>query len=162
MARGSYGYDGAASVPELYTGECAVLVHGIRHQCVGADVVIVPKSRVGKGCVIGAGIDGNVTRAHDAPAPLSLHPAKGGTHAWHRVRHAAGVRHTVETVARRYGADFYRLEQNVVARIARHLKVPRACFTRVYIPVAPTRKSIFDATMVGLSGPTTLSCAAAR
>ena len=58
--------------------------------------------------------------AHHAPAALGLGFAEGGAHLRQRVGHAAGVRHLIEAVRRRYGADPHRLEQDIEARIARH------------------------------------------
>ena len=122
-------HDRAAAVPQLDSREGAVFVYGIGHERMGANIVFVPQGREGQGRVVGAGIDRDVACTDDTPAALGLRPAERRAHVRHRVGHAAGVRHRVEPVGRRYGADLHRLEEHVVAGIARHtsktISVPR-------------------------------------
>src|SRR5262249_2710923 len=109
-----------AAVPELDAGEGTVLVHGIGHQAVVADVGVAPQAAIGKGRVVG-------TRMYRAVLGVDHGPAAGRLHAAHRRQglrpsptHAGAVRHLIEAVLGRLRADLHRLEQDVVMRIARH------------------------------------------
>ncbi len=114
----------AAAVPELDARQGPVAVNGIGHQCVGADVIIVPERRIGQRGVVRARIDGHVAGAYDAPAAFGFGGTEGGAHARHRIGHAARMRHGVEAVGCRHRADLDGLEQNVVAGIAGHVPAP--------------------------------------
>src|SRR5579862_4724158 len=65
-------------------------------------------------------MDGDVTGTHHSPAALGLGAAEGGAHVRHRIGHAGGMRYGIEAVACGDRADLHRLEEDVVAGIARH------------------------------------------
>ncbi len=58
--------------------------------------------------------------ADDAPAALGLDRPHDGERGRVAVAHAVAMRHLVEAVLGGDRADLYRLEQDVVSRIARH------------------------------------------
>src|SRR6185437_4000554 len=78
--------------------------------------------------MVGSGVDGDIARADDAPAPFSLGLAEGRTHARHGIRHAARMRHGIEAVGSCQRPDPDRLEQDVITGVAGHASVFRGGF----------------------------------
>ncbi len=108
------------AMPELDSGQCAVPVDGVGHQCMGTDVLVVPQNGKRQRGIIRAGMHRHRAGAHHPPAAFRLGYAEAGAHLRQRIGHAAGVRHLIEAVRRGNGPDAHRLEQNIEARIARH------------------------------------------
>src|SRR3569833_986491 len=90
----------------------------------GAIVVTVPESCIRQWRVIGAGMHGDVSGAHDSPAAFCFHLAEAGAHARHGVGHAAGMRYGVKTIGCHHRPDTDGLEQDIESRMTRHLTDP--------------------------------------
>src|SRR5688572_8747181 len=63
-------------------------------------------------------MDGTGAGTDDAPAALGLDLAEPGADPGQGIGHAACVGHLIEAVRCRHRPDLYRLEQDVVARVA--------------------------------------------
>ena len=84
-----------------------------------AHVPLVPEARHAIGAVVGARVDGAVFGIDHAPAALGLDLAEAPQAAGKIDAHAGAMGHLVEAIGRGDRADAQRLEQKVVARIAR-------------------------------------------
>ena len=112
-------------MPQLYTCQCAVLMNGVSHERMGADIVVVPEGRVGKWRVVGGRVHRDVSSANDAPSTFRFRRAETSAHARHGVGHAAGMRNCIKTIGSGDRADTDRLEQNIESRMTRHTGTPR-------------------------------------
>ena len=113
-----------AVVGQLDGGQRAMLVHRLAHQRVVRDVVIVPQPRLDIGRHVAAGMDLAFLGRDHGPAALRLHAPHGGMGVRVAVAHAVAMRHLEKAVLRGDRPDADRLEQDVVARIARHESPP--------------------------------------
>ena len=105
---------------ELDPRERAVRVHVLDEAFVRGDVVVVPEPAFDIAADVGAGVDLHLLGADDSPSSLRLDAAHHGMRRRIAVAHAVAVRHLEEPVARGHGPELDGLEQNVVARVARH------------------------------------------
>ena len=108
-----------AAVDELDPGQRAVLVHLLDQPLVHRDVGVVPEPALDVPGDVGRVVELDLLGAHDRPAALGLDAAHLGVGARVQVAHAVAVRHLEEAVAGRHRPDRHRLEQDVVARVAR-------------------------------------------
>src|SRR5262249_1171241 len=108
------------AVPQLDPGKRAMAMHGLGHERLRLYVVLIPERREGVGSVVRGGMDRAVFGADHAPAAFGLHRTHGCQRLRQGIAHARTVRHLVESIPGRHRPDADRLEQDVVARIARH------------------------------------------
>ena len=113
-------HGGVAGVAELDAGKRAMLVDLLGNAGQHRNVLIAPEAEFDIGRDIGAVVDLHHLGADHGPAALGLHAAHGGQRRGVAIAHAVAVRHLVEAVPRRHGADAHGLEENVVAGIAGH------------------------------------------
>ena len=104
---------------ELDAGQRAVRVHLLDQALVRRDVVVVPEAPLDEPADVRAGMDLHLLRADDRPAALGLDAAHHRVGRRVAVAHAVAVRHLEEPVARRHRTEGDRLEQDVVAGVAR-------------------------------------------
>src|SRR6476646_6558285 len=97
-----------------------MLVHGVRHHGHRRYVAIIPEPAFVKWLAIGGRVNFRFLGRDHRPAALRFDPAQPRQRLRLRPADASTVRHLVETVPRGDRPDPYRLEQNVVARIAAH------------------------------------------
>src|SRR6185312_7520742 len=116
---------GATAMPQLYTRQCAVLMNGVSHERMRADIVVVPEGRIRKWRVVGGRVHRDVSSANDAPSTFRFRRAETSAHARHGVGHAAGMRNCIKTIGSGDRADTDRLEQNIESRMTRHTGTPR-------------------------------------
>ena len=104
----------------------------VRHMAMGDDIALVPEGGADRGRLIDLGMDRAGFGAERRPAALGLDRAMGGIGPGLQRAGPGALRHLVEAVLQRLGPDPDRLEQDVVAWIARHLtgsprKIRRRC-----------------------------------
>ena len=110
----------AAGMAQLDPGQRSPLVNGVGHVPVIDDVALIEQARNDGDWLIGLGMDHAGFRAERGPAALRLHLPVHGIGARPLHPGAGALRHLEEPVLQRLRSDGDRLEQRVVAGIARH------------------------------------------
>ena len=109
-----------AAVGQLDPGEGAVPVRLLGHEREVARVVLVPDRCETTGQKSESGLTSASSVQTAGPAALGLHAAEVRLRARLLAPEARAVRHLVEAVPQRLRPDLDRLEEDVVAGIARH------------------------------------------
>jgi hypothetical protein len=107
-------------MPQLDARQGPMPVYRIDHQRLYLDVVIIPQAAVGQRCIIRTRVDGTVAGVDDAPAAFGADFADCRARVRHLMSGTAREWRLVEAIRRGHGADLYRLEKSVVARISTH------------------------------------------
>ena len=110
----------AAGVTQFDAGECIPLVDRVGHVPVIDDVALVEQAGDDGDRLIGLGVDHAGFGAERRPAAFRLHLAVHRIGARPLDAGAGALRHLEEAVLQRLRADGDRLEERVVAGIARH------------------------------------------
>lgn len=118
IARGEVVLDPAG--PQLHPGQRAPAMHFVGHVAMIDDIALVPDGRAGRCRLIDLGMDRAGLGADAGPASFRLHGPVGEIAARPEHAGAGALRHLVEAVLQDLRSDADRLEQRVVARIARH------------------------------------------
>jgi hypothetical protein len=109
-----------AAVRELDARERPVRVGFVAHDRQVAQVVVVPDASRNDGPEVRVDADERFLGAHGSPAALGLHGAKAGLRGRLLASEPGAMRHAIEAVLERLRADPDRLEEDIVAGIARH------------------------------------------
>ena len=125
-------------VGEFDTGQRAALVNHVGDPGQPGQILLVPDPQFDERPDIGRGVDLNLFGADHSPTSFGLHPAHVGLAGGIPVAHAVAVRYLVEAVTCRHRADLYRLEEDVVARIA-HMSSCRVLGVRFRIAYSVNR-----------------------
>ena len=98
----------------------ALEVHRLHHQCMLADVIVVPQALLNVRRDIRRMMNVTFFGRNNSPTALGFHTShcRGALRA--RIAHSATVRHLVKTIASNNRADLHRFKQDVVSRVARH------------------------------------------
>ena len=153
-----------APVPDLDRRERAVLVEHVAHQAQVPDVAVVPEPRADPVRVVALRGDRAVLGAHGAPAALRLHGPEVGLKARPVRAGAVAMRHLEEPVGQRLRADLDRLEEDVVLRIAGHVRPPLSSLP----PFLPARRhfattpAALTSSVTGRVGESSRRCTRAR
>ena len=123
--RGPVG-GGRAAVVQLHTGQRAMRVDRLGGQPQRPGVGLVPDIRGDRRGVVGVGRYRPVLHANPAPAAFGLDGAERGLGPRPDRPEPARVRHLIEAVRQRLGADGHRLEQDRVPSVHRRPPEPPA------------------------------------
>ncbi len=115
------------TVPKFDSGKRAEVMDVIGHGAQIAYVARVPDARRQAVRVVRFGVNGTIFGIDSRPAALGLQRSMRRLETRLVGTRADAMRHLVEPVAQRLRADFDRLEQDVVFRIARHTLVLWLC-----------------------------------
>src|SRR5258708_39038588 len=115
------------AVPQLNSGKGAEVMDVIGHGAQIADVAGVADARGQAMRVVRFGVNGTIFGVDSRPAAFGFQRTMRRLESRLVGTRTDAMRHLIEPVAQRLGADFDRLKQDVVFWVARHTLILRLC-----------------------------------